>query len=89
MESGCSEVTSISTYPLLLFLKTDPETGERAIAAIVFDGDYLRDQFLPQALDHVMSSNVAEGQTDKNVAMMIRAKSDSTPFRLRPWLGWG
>jgi signal transduction histidine kinase len=69
-----------------LFLKTDPETGERAIAAIVFDGDYLRDQFLPQALDHVMSSNVAEAQTDKNVVMMIRAKGDSTPFVYGP--GW-
>lgn len=63
-----------------LFLKTDKETGQRAIAGITFDGDYLRDQFLPHALDQVMSRNVAEAQTDKNAVMMIRAKGDSTPF---------
>jgi signal transduction histidine kinase len=63
-----------------LFLKTDKETGQRAIAGITFDGDYLRDQFLPQALDEVMSRNVSEAQTDKNAVMMIRAKGDSTPF---------
>jgi signal transduction histidine kinase len=63
-----------------LFLKTDKETGRRAIAGITFDGDYLRDQFLPQTLDQVMSRNVSEAQTDKNAVMMIRAKGDSTPF---------
>jgi signal transduction histidine kinase len=63
-----------------LFLKTDKETGQRAIAGVTFDGDYLRDQFLPQALDQIMSRNVSEAQTDKNAVMMIRAKGDSTPF---------
>jgi len=63
-----------------LFLKTDKETGQRAIAGITLDGDYLREQFLPQALDQVMSRNVAEAQTDKNAVMMIRAKGDSSPF---------
>ena len=63
-----------------IFLKTDKVSGTRAIAAMTFDGDYLRDQFFPQALEQVMSRNVSEGQTDKNAVMMIRAKSDSTPF---------
>ena len=63
-----------------IFLKTDKVSGTRAIAAMTFDGDYLRDQFFPQALEQVMSRNVSEGQTDKNAVIMIRAKSDSTPF---------
>ena len=63
-----------------IFLKTDQVSGTRTIAAMTFDGDYLRDQFFPQALEQVMSRNVSEGQTDKNAVIMIRAKSDSTPF---------
>lgn len=63
-----------------IFLKTDKESGTRAIAAMTFDADYLRDQFFPQTLAEVMNRNVAEAQTDKNAVIMIRAKSDSTPF---------
>ena len=63
-----------------LFLKTDKQTGNRAISGITFDGDYLRDQFFPQTLDQVMSRNLSEAQTDKNAVMMIRAKGDSAPF---------
>ncbi len=63
-----------------VFLRTDKETGKSAIASITFDGDYLRNQFLPQALDEVMSRNVAEAQTDKNAVIMVRPKSDSTPL---------
>jgi signal transduction histidine kinase len=63
-----------------IFLKTDNQTGKTAIAAITFDGDYLRDQFFPQTLDQVMSRNVAEEQTDKNAVIMVRPKSDSTPI---------
>jgi signal transduction histidine kinase len=63
-----------------IFLKTDERIGSHAIAGITFDGDYLRDQFFPQALDQVMSRNVAEAQTDKNAVIMVRGKSDSTPI---------
>ena len=63
-----------------VFLRTDKETGKSAIASITFDGDYLRNQFLPQTLDEVMSRNVAEAQTDKNAVIMVRPKSDSTPI---------
>ncbi|PYV48680.1 MAG: hypothetical protein DMG94_02835 [Acidobacteria bacterium] len=34
-----------------IFLKTDKVSGTRALAAMTFDGDYLRDQFFPQALE--------------------------------------
>jgi len=63
-----------------VFLRTDKETGKSAIASVTFDGDYLRNQFLPQTLDEVMSRNVAEAQTDKNAVIMVRPKSDSTPL---------
>jgi signal transduction histidine kinase len=63
-----------------VFLRTDKETGKSAIASVTFDGDYLRNQFLPQTLDEVMSRNVAEAQTDKNAVIMVRPKSDSTPI---------
>ena len=63
-----------------VFLRTDKETGKSAIASVTFDGDYLRNQFLPQTLDKVMSRNVAEAQTDKNAVIMVRPKSDSTPI---------
>jgi signal transduction histidine kinase len=69
-----------------IFLKTDSKTGNRALAAIVFDSDYLRDQFFPQTLDQVMSRNVAESQTDRNAVIMVRPKSDSTP--LASGTGW-
>jgi signal transduction histidine kinase len=65
---------------IAVFLKTDEETGRRALAGIVFDADYLRDQFFPQTLDEVMSRNVAEEQTDKNAVIMVRGKGDSTPL---------
>ncbi len=63
-----------------VFLRTDKQTGKSAIAAVTLDGDYLRNQFLPQTLDEVMSRNVAEAQTDKNAVIMVRPKSDSTPI---------
>jgi signal transduction histidine kinase len=69
-----------------VFVKTNPETGNRAIAGIAFDAEYLRDQFFPQALEQVMGRNIAEAQTDKNAVMMIRGKGDSTPFVYGP--GW-
>jgi len=63
-----------------MFLRADKDTGKAVLAAITFDGDYLHDQFFPQTLDQVMSRNVAEAQTDKNAVIMVRPKSDSTPF---------
>src|SRR5215467_8794765 len=65
---------------MAVFLKTDEETGRRVLAGIVFDADYLRDQFFPQTLDEIMSRNVAEEQTDKNAVIMVRGKGDSTPL---------
>ena len=56
-------------------------TGEKpSIGGVVFDAEYLRDHFFPEALDSVMSRNVAESPGDVNHAvMMIHPKMDSTP----------
>src|SRR6201987_2186011 len=69
-----------------IFVRPDPETGGAAIAGVTFDADYLRNQFLPQTLDEVMSRNVAEAQTDKNAVIMVRPKSDFTPLAVGS--GW-
>jgi signal transduction histidine kinase len=64
-------------------------TGETKppIAGVLFDAEYLRDHFLPEALDSVMSRNVAESQSDVNHAvMMIHTKMDATPIIASP--GW-
>ncbi len=61
--------------------------GKPAIGGVVFDAEYLHDHFLPEALDSVMSHNVAESQGDVNHAvMMIHSKMDSTP--LAASAGW-
>jgi signal transduction histidine kinase len=73
-------------YTATAIFLTDERNGSPAIAAITFDADYLRDQFFPQALDEVMSRNVAEAQTDKNAVIMIHGKGDSIP--LARGTGW-
>jgi signal transduction histidine kinase len=63
-----------------MFVKHDEETGQKVIAGIVFDAEYLRDQFFPEMLNKVISHN-AEPQNEKNPAvMMIHAKSDPSPL---------
>ncbi|MBV9181037.1 MAG: HAMP domain-containing histidine kinase [Acidobacteria bacterium] len=66
--------------PVALFLKRGDDNDDPAIAGIVFDGEYLRDQFFPQALNAVMSRNIAEKTTEKDAVLMVRPKGDSTPI---------
>ena len=69
------------------FLVSDPKTGSKAIAGVVLDGEYLRDQFFPEALDSIMDRNAGEEQATRNHAvMMIHAKSESHP--LAASAGW-
>src|SRR5438876_878586 len=63
-----------------VFRVVDEKTGAKALGGIVFDAEYLRDQFFPQMLNEVMSRSVAEAQTDKNAVMMVHAKSESNSF---------
>lgn len=68
------------------------ENGDKpAIGAVAFDAEYLRDHFLPEALDSVMSHYVADSQGDVNhdvnhAVMMIHAKMESNPIATSP--GW-
>jgi signal transduction histidine kinase len=71
--------------PTYIFAKVDEKTGSKAIGGVLFDAEYVRDHFLPEMLENVMSHNVAEGQGEHAV-MMIHFKSDSTP--LAACAGW-
>ncbi len=70
-----------------MFLVEGANKEKPAIAGVMFDAEYLRDHFLPEALDSVMSRNVAGSQGDVNHAvMMIRTKMDASPMVASP--GW-
>jgi signal transduction histidine kinase len=72
---------------LVMFLIPTPDGGKPSIGGVIFDAEYLRDKFFPEALDDVMSRNVAESQGDVNHAvMMIHPKMESTP--LVASVGW-
>ena len=80
---GDKHVYSSAAY----FLKTDEETGRQFIAGMVFDADYLRDQFFPEMIENVMNRNLSEGQNGATrAAMMLHPKSESTP--LAASAGW-
>jgi signal transduction histidine kinase len=69
------------------FLKTDDLTGRKVIAGVVFDAEYLRDQFFPEMLENVMNRNLSEGQSGTTHAvMMLHPKSESAP--LAASAGW-
>jgi signal transduction histidine kinase len=66
---------------LVMFLIPASDGGKPSIGGVVFDAEYLRDHFFPEALESVMSRNVTESQGDVNHAvMMIHSKIDSTPI---------
>ena len=72
---------------LAMFLIPGSDGGKPSIGGVIFDAEYLRDHFFPEALDSVMSRNVAESQGDLNhAAVMIHSKMDSTP--LVASVGW-
>jgi len=68
-----------------VFLAKDSEGGKKAIAALVFDAEYLRDKFFPEVVDQILSHQ--DEQSEKNhVALMIHPKNESTP--LAASVGW-
>jgi signal transduction histidine kinase len=57
-----------------------PGAGEKkAIGGMVFDADYLHDQFFPEMLNAVLSHQEEKGEKN-HVAMMLRGKYDYTPM---------
>jgi len=62
-----------------LFLTGDVSGQKKAIAGLVFDADYLRDQLFPETLDQVLMQQEEKGEKN-HVAMMIRGKYEMAPF---------
>jgi len=68
-----------------VFLAKDSDGGNKAIAGLVFDAEYLRDKFFPEVVDQILSHQ--DEQSEKNhVALMIHPKNESTP--LAASVGW-
>jgi signal transduction histidine kinase len=67
----------------LMFLQPNASNGKRAIGGMVFDAEYLRDQFFPEMLESVMTRNLTEGQ---KAVIMVHPKIESTP--LAASTGW-
>jgi len=68
-----------------LFLTSDTSGKKRAIAGMVFDADYLHDQFFPEMLDEVLSRQEEKGEKN-HVAIMLHPKYEYTP--LVASMGW-
>ena len=71
--------------PAYIFARVDEKTGSKAIGGVLLDAEYVRDHFLPEVLESLMTHNISEGQGEHAV-MMIHYKSDSTP--LAACAGW-
>jgi len=66
---------------IAMFLVPGEDKDKPAVAGVIFDAEYLRDHFLPEALDDVMSRNVTESEGNVNRAvMMIHSKMESSPL---------
>jgi signal transduction histidine kinase len=61
------------------FLLSDGASGDKAIGGIVFDAEYLRDQFFPEMLDTLLSHQEERGEKN-HVVMMVHPKHESTPL---------
>jgi signal transduction histidine kinase len=72
---------------MAFFVKKDPSTGAAAIGGMLFDAEYLKDQFFPNMIESIMNRNLGEGQSDTDHAViMLHAKSEAEP--LAASTGW-
>jgi signal transduction histidine kinase len=70
-----------------MFLVPDQSGVHPAIGGMVFDAEYLRDEFFPEMLDNAIMKNVMDASGDKNHAvMMVHPKYESAP--LAACTGW-
>ena len=68
------------------FFLTRGKSGEgKAVAGLVFDADYLRDQFFPEMLDAVLTHQEEKGEKN-HVVMMVHPKYEYMP--LAASVGW-
>ena len=62
-----------------IFLVGDSWGGRKAIGGMVFDAEYLRDQFFPEMLDSILSHQEERGEKN-HVVMMVHPKHESAPL---------
>jgi signal transduction histidine kinase len=68
-------------YTTIAMFLGETDGGKKFIGGMVFDPDYLKKEFFPEALETVMNRNAAESQGDKSHAViMIHPKSESAPM---------
>jgi signal transduction histidine kinase len=68
-----------------LFLTADSSGGNNAVGWIVFDAEYLNEQFFPQMVDAVLSHQEEKGEKNHAV-MQLRNKYLATPIAAS--MGW-
>jgi signal transduction histidine kinase len=68
-----------------IFLVADLQGEQKAIGGMMFDADYLHDQFFPEMLDTLLSHQEERGEKN-HVVMMVHPKHESTP--LAASVGW-
>lgn len=65
-------------YESVVYFSVPQKAGqEAALGGFVFDPDYLRDQFFPQVLNHLMTSSLSEDNGTSHAGMMVHLKGDS------------
>ena len=60
-----------------IFLVADAWGGRKAIGGMMFDAEYLRDQFFPEMLDTLLSHQEEKGEKN-HVVMMLHPRHEST-----------
>jgi signal transduction histidine kinase len=61
------------------FLVADAWGGHKTIGGLVFDAEYLRDQFFPEMLDTLLSHQEERGEKN-HVVMMVHPRHESAPL---------
>jgi signal transduction histidine kinase len=68
-------------YESVVYFIVPPKPGqEAAMGGFVFDPEYLRDQFFPQALNSLMANNLSEDRTTSHTGVMVHLKGDYEPL---------
>ena len=64
----------------VLFIPRGSTAEHPALAGYVYDTDYLRDKFFPQALNEVLPNQDQKDTSHPQTTIMVRTSKDHTPF---------
>jgi signal transduction histidine kinase len=64
----------------VLFIPRSSTAEHPALAGFVYDTDYLRDKFFPQALNEVLPNQDQKDTSHPQTTIMVRTSKDHTPF---------